>query len=1051
MTGITTQETRRYRLRVATKGADVVEGNVEFVLDLGYLTDAPVLTRNRVHPLQRGSEMRPFDVELVDIGDDTVTEAHSSGGRWFVIGRLLDVQYQTDGGGSPDDEEWVTYGTGRYAEWGEPEKPGTYRGQVADEGWKARKSRLFTQNDTCQLLPAGIRYPWRGFPAALVGTGGAVRVPETGLVSVNLMMGGSLDKQRGIMPTQRLIDFIRSDAYPENEIITDNNFPERGNFRHVRFNYDGVDYEVTAFGPRDNPLVGSLEEPVVIGADSANRTIFVAATILVPIELEIGVDIPEEAPAFIWAPTRPPEPGFPLHLGVDSATHAWGNAGGYIHIADEQRRAWEEVGLVYSAERMAELEADLSFPAQAGYVERVVEDVEAFFTEERLTGNFLVPGRDVFGRRKLIDLRPPRIIPPDLPILTPENSWGTTWRLAGRDMRNKVAYKVVKLSAAHQARTYIGSFLDAVDVALGGVGRVEYSVADGARLDGLVAKEETFEPEDGTADTIQDAGVRELILDHRSSAWPGSPDGGGFGGAIYRAIVAAQIYASGRGIPFQDVEKFLTPATLALFRDGLITGVSNVLGDLADTIEEGDLLWLDNELLQLPDPGPVGALPPTAGEQNPGGEAPELEDPPTLGTPVLNSNLTITVPVDTIPTGLVARVEHAITIDGVTPPGPEAQIWRSSGTRETPGDVTVPRGTRKTFVWIHTYGFTEEDGLRRTTFSTPVVVEIPAWPDFLAVDLVPVPGSPGVYATLWTPGELTLGVRLMWDEHDAADEPTFSGSADIEASVGTYQFPAIALNNRLTVQLQAYSGWDDSPGAVSGTLGETIRLSRLRQETPRDQIPGSHAFADHSDSSALAGADDDDIPQFNASTQQWEPVAPGALSAHDIEDHDDVDTTGRAAGDLFGWDGTDHVYKRPALGVRLTSSSPGNATNSDQTVPFDAAAFDDAGFWDSGTPNRLTIPTGLGGLYLVHFSSGVTTSSTASRFIARVRLGGTTTIGPSAQSNRQATTNVATQAGASFLYRFAAGDFIELRDNELSGSLARVSGSISLGLVRFGD
>lgn len=155
----------------------------------------------------------------------------------------------------------------------------------------------------------------------------------------------------------------------------------------------------------------------------------------------------------------------------------------------------------------------------------------------------------------------------------------------------------------------------------------------------------------------------------------------------------------------------------------------------------------------------------------------------------------------------------------------------------------------------------------------------------------------------------------------------------------------------------------------------------------------------------------------------------------------------------YWWNGSIWTPLSP-VAVRLTSSSPGNAGNADATVPFDAAAFDDATdtgeeFWDSGDPDKITMP--WDGLYSIEYSAGVTNNSTASRYFAHIRMDGTTTIGPRGYANRQATTNVQTQAGNSFKYRFTAGQYIEVRDNNLSGSLAREAALIGLSVTFLGS
>ena len=139
------------------------------------------------------------------------------------------------------------------------------------------------------------------------------------------------------------------------------------------------------------------------------------------------------------------------------------------------------------------------------------------------------------------------------------------------------------------------------------------------------------------------------------------------------------------------------------------------------------------------------------------------------------------------------------------------------------------------------------------------------------------------------------------------------------------------------------------------------------------------------------------------------------------------------------------------LTCKLTSSTPGNAGTSDAVVPFDAAAIDDIGGWSAGSPNRITIPAGYEGLYFISFSAGVTSSATASRLIAKVRVDGSTVLVPHAYTPKPSTTSVGMQACNTIPYRFTAGQYIELLDNNLGGTLARVSDYIMLSVTRIGN
>ncbi|MCI0436846.1 MAG: hypothetical protein L0271_24885, partial [Gemmatimonadetes bacterium] len=158
---------RRYRVRFAFRdAASISDSQVEFALDVPELGAAPVVAGSFVHPLQGATEMRPLHVRGVDRAGALI-QAFAEAGRWAVLGRIVDIQWQ-DASDDPLYDPWTTFGTGRCSGLDELDGPGLFRVEISDETWVVRSGALFTVGGTTQLWPAGLRYPWRGlFPAPL--------------------------------------------------------------------------------------------------------------------------------------------------------------------------------------------------------------------------------------------------------------------------------------------------------------------------------------------------------------------------------------------------------------------------------------------------------------------------------------------------------------------------------------------------------------------------------------------------------------------------------------------------------------------------------------------------------------------------------------------------------------------------------------------------------------------------------------------------------------------------------------------------------------------
>ncbi|WP_141703735.1 hypothetical protein [Planobispora rosea] len=107
--------------------------------------------------------------------------------------------------------------------------------------------------------------------------------------------------------------------------------------------------------------------------------------------------------------------------------------------------------------------------------------------------------------------------------------------------------------------------------------------------------------------------------------------------------------------------------------------------------------------------------------------------------------------------------------------------------------------------------------------------------------------------------------------------------------------------------------------------------------------------------------------------------------------------------------------------VRITNGSAQALTSfSDTTLTFSSARYNTNSMWSAGAPTRITIPSGMGGIY--HIGSSVGLSGSSGQYVgASIRLNGSTVIAKQElQSSSTCTINLTGDWEAS------AGDYFEL-------------------------
>lgn len=130
------------------------------------------------------------------------------------------------------------------------------------------------------------------------------------------------------------------------------------------------------------------------------------------------------------------------------------------------------------------------------------------------------------------------------------------------------------------------------------------------------------------------------------------------------------------------------------------------------------------------------------------------------------------------------------------------------------------------------------------------------------------------------------------------------------------------------------------------------------------------------------------------------------------------------------------------------------AHNTLTVISFSAATFDSAAFWTSAAPTRLTVPAGLGGLYLCGLAVTFANVTGGARRAAAIRRNGGTVIAAAEQVPPVSTAGYP-QVATTTIYRLAAGDFLDSYAFQDSGGAIDLTANADyapvLWLARLGD
>lgn len=413
-----TKVSRAWRLRIHDAGtATPTDGTVDFVLDK--IAEVPSYGFQRMDPLRGSAETRPWRFRVVDDGTVVGNLGDATTGRPDLLGRLVEVQLQEDGGA------WSRVAVGRLADLSE-DSPQAVVIDVSDERWFERRARPVTVADTAQLWPPGIRYPWRGFVVPATRASYELAASSGALRRLSLFSKWPVSYQ--------VQAWLQNDLRDERiKARTDG----QGNFQHLRVEIDGTDYPVVSLN-RDLDEWDMVGDLTGLNAGSGAR---------IDLWIYASVAPSSTGTAALWAPSAPPSETLPAHIGTDpqflgGATHALGYSTGYASVWELVQTLYDEVGVRYDAAAFAALPAS---PHMAFRITEPLRDL-ATWLDERVYGPLQVaPFIDTEGR-----ISPRSIRLPDAGTFSVSTAFefnagnlseAPSWENAGTDVANIFEYE----------------------------------------------------------------------------------------------------------------------------------------------------------------------------------------------------------------------------------------------------------------------------------------------------------------------------------------------------------------------------------------------------------------------------------------------------------------------------------------------------------------------------------------------------------------------------------------------------------------------------------
>jgi hypothetical protein len=136
-------------------------------------------------------------------------------------------------------------------------------------------------------------------------------------------------------------------------------------------------------------------------------------------------------------------------------------------------------------------------------------------------------------------------------------------------------------------------------------------------------------------------------------------------------------------------------------------------------------------------------------------------------------------------------------------------------------------------------------------------------------------------------------------------------------------------------------------------------------------------------------------------------------------------------------------------GAKVTRSSAQSMANDTWTaISYDTEDFDTDGYWTSGSPTRMTIPTGKGGKYLVSCVGYFNNASTSGSRLVKVTLNGNEYVPGYGTWMPAATTR--THALLNTVLPLSAGDYLEFLMCQTSGGSLNTEIGCPFGITYLG-
>lgn len=767
--------TKAYQVRVATRGATTVAGNVDFTLSTT-LAEAPTIPGQTVDPIRGQTRSRPWSVQVVDSSGAITGHLGDGDGRMHLLGRLMDLQVNEDGAGM------ATVATGRLAHLSEGHEPKLWKLEVEDERWVERNARIFTVADTTQVYPAGLRYGYRGFQAG-----------ETQPMAVSAVRGNmvlleiqSTSDAAGAMPSD-VQSLITADVKTDTSLLTT---ATTGNFNTLRASVSGTDREVLGFGY--TLTFGDTVLTPVLGADQFHSTLPVAALWVVWPTSQPSVGARYDVALTMAA--HEPTPSLPLHVGVTDASHDYGTAAGGIHPFELVSRLYDEAGVRYDSTVMNALIADTRYPKV--YFRITAPQNLAQWLEDNIYGPLsVVPFINAAGEVAPKAVHLPEDLDPDtLTELTAANqSEQPTFVHTRREIVNRIVFKVQNESLQ--------------------------TTGDNRAADGIRVVETTLERDH---DNQAELGVFPLEVKlygfHRRT--------GTFG------FSGDSIFTS----PRERIADYLSREVFDRFGDGPITGRIVGLSGV-DDVQPGDFVLMNLATYPNPSDNDRGSerilqilskdLTPAGPEFDYLDAGPYLQPLASPTVSIIKNTARPTNDVDVTVADVVAGATATIQLAyNATEPAADSSLWfvARSGVADD-ATVTIPDNPTGAHVWARARstavgrirsGWSAVDDV---TLDSAANVRNPQ----IAFD------ASGIPTVTWEYSSGTVGVRLIYGSHFTFDATSLPESDDFDATLGTAtlsSFP-IEYTEYLTVEVEPYTGF--SGGSVTGTGGTRARVTTRRE------------------------------------------------------------------------------------------------------------------------------------------------------------------------------------------------------------------------------